>query len=86
MAASHPSWKVFPELSRFSHRPRKPESGLIKEKGNQMRRILQLLAVLVLLATTGCIVPVDEGGHRHWEHWDHDRGYWDHHHDWDDHR
>ncbi len=30
-----------------------------------MKRILQLTAVIALLATTGCLV-VDEGGHGHW--------------------
>jgi hypothetical protein len=77
-------WNVVFGYSRYSHRLRKPEPGLIKEKGNQMRKILLLLAVVGLLGTTGCIVPVDEGGHRHWEHWDGDHAYWDHHHDdWD---
>jgi hypothetical protein len=53
----------------------------------QLKSILFLLTIIALLATTGCIVPVDEGGHRHWEHWDRNSGYWDHHHDWDhDHR
>ena len=58
-------------------------------KSNLFKSTLLFLAVLALLATTGCIIPVDDGGGRghggysdrgdHWDHHDND------HHD-DDHR